>query len=111
MNRESMPTTYLELREYLGGRARRRLCSNTVAVDGGNEISVYLHSNLVAKLSADTTFVTDARWRTETTKDRINRFLPKGYHVFQRDWSWYVSTPGGVEDWGGNYTVNMENCE
>lgn len=29
-------------------------------------------------------------WRTVTTKDRLNKFLPEGFHVAQRARQWYL---------------------
>ncbi len=29
-------------------------------------------------------------WHTVTTKERMNRFLPPGWYLYQHDWEWYV---------------------
>jgi hypothetical protein len=34
----------------------------------------------------------DGGYRTTTTKDRLNKFLPTGYGVYQAKKVWYLST-------------------
>lgn len=35
-------------------------------------------------------------WRTNHTKNCINDNLPEGYHLYQKDFNWYVTTPEGT---------------
>lgn len=37
-------------------------------------------------------------YQTSTTKERINRYLPSGYRVVQRDYDWYLETWDPSED-------------
>lgn len=42
-----------------------------------------------------------SNWHTPTTKERINRYLPAGCYLYQRDYAWYLSLPlpgGGCHD-------------
>ena len=43
-------------------------------------------------------------YTTPTTKKRINHFLQYSnlpFHVFQKNYIWYISTPRGVVEWQG----------
>ena len=35
-------------------------------------------------------------WWTKTTKERINRYLPSGYTLYQKNYTWYLATPNGT---------------
>ena len=56
---------------------------------------VYLHNNLIAKVTAFGVCLFDGGWQSHTTKSRLNAIingLMDGvkYGVFQRDFQWYV---------------------
>lgn len=89
------------------GRAQdsKSLGNNTAAhrFDYGpatGSIGVRLHATDVVVAHPDgSVTLNSGGYRTVTTKDRINRFLPKGYDeggwrwtvsVFQRDYVWYI---------------------
>lgn len=40
--------------------------------------------------------LTSGGWRTSTTKERINRYLPVGYVLYQQKKTWWLSTPDGT---------------
>ena len=96
------PTTYAEADAILDGKTERRIGHNTTLrlwdhyPDGGGEssIAVIFHKTHIAVFSSEgyTTLRSDG-FQTATTKERINRYLPKGVGLYQKDWTWYVSTP------------------
>lgn len=43
-------------------------------------------------------------WRTMSTKKAINKCLPDGYYLTQRNFEWILETPDGEIE----YTDNME---
>lgn len=59
----------------------------------GNEIAFYDPAN-------ETVTVSDAGWRSTTTKDRLNTL---GVGVHQKDFRWYL----GKEPWKGTYTFRV----
>lgn len=66
--------------------------SNTKVVVEDDEVSVYLHGNLIFRQAkGDAPRFTDAGWRTNTTKSRLNvllthfNFAP----IHQRNWEWF----------------------
>ena len=62
-----------------------------VALD--NTIKMYLHNNLIAEKKDDKLFLTDAGWKTNTTKDRLNGImLAHGItKIVQKAGVWYMN--------------------
>ena len=51
-----------------------------------------LHKTAVVTVHPDSSMTLDTGgWETNTTKDRINAFLPGGCRVFQEDFVWYLT--------------------
>ena len=44
----------------------------------------------------DTLKLSSGGWKTKSTKERINRHLPKGIKLYQEDNVWYIDTEDGV---------------
>ena len=91
--------TYAELVEYIaGGRTKysRPIANNTRAqlvqyAGEGTAVVIYLHWTAVVTLHADGRIVLNTGgWYTQTTKERINRFLPPEFYVAQEDDAWYL---------------------
>ena len=61
----------------------------------GNEYTVYLHGNLIMRISKLGWTYYDGGYRTVTTKARLNEYGPNG--VSQKNWVWYVGTPSGED--------------
>ncbi len=77
--------------ELLAGNARRTVCGNTVLRQGEAGISVLLHDNPIILFRIDGRMTIDScGYRTNTTKDRLNRCLPDGWRVAQRAGSWFL---------------------
>ena len=49
--------------------------SNSAVVAADDKVSLYLHSNLIARLSDDKLEVTLAGWGTPTTRERLNGLM------------------------------------
>jgi hypothetical protein len=91
-----------------GGTRRRRGCGCSLDTDKGayRDVTVimpdgrtlyYYHQSAVVVESADgeRLRLDSHGYQTSTTKERINRHTPGGYHVVQRDYAWYLKTPDG----------------
>jgi hypothetical protein len=81
--------------ELLKGRGgRRKLANNTYLQYEGDEKGAYvirLHGHPIMKFYEDgRIYLGDCGWRTYTTKERINRFLPRGWSLYQRNWEWFL---------------------
>jgi len=66
-----------------------------VSVELNGQTVNYYHQNPIVVTDGERVLVHSCGWLTPTTKERINRYLPAGYRVFQRDFEWFVSTPDG----------------
>ena len=73
-----------------------KIMHNTIAsIDGTNAVVITLHNTDIYRInwshSGSSTITLDSGgWQTVTTKDRINRFLPLGFRLIQRNWNWII---------------------
>lgn len=98
MKNQPTPTSYEEARDILRGHESRKIAGNTYLERLDAEtIGVRLHRTYVVKFYADPAHmrINSGGWRTVTTKDRINRYLPAGFYVRQEAYVWYVEGPDG----------------
>lgn len=68
------------------------VCNNTRAIlcdDGSVVITLHSHTILTA-WSDGMTIIKDGGYQSNTTKDRLNRFLPLSVRVFQKNWNWFI---------------------
>ena len=72
--------------------------SNMRVIEHGSTYRLLLHGNTIASIDEmGVLSVTNAGWRSNTTKERLNG-IP-GVRVHQRNWNWYLN---GVE-WDGGW--------
>ena len=68
--------------------------NTSVSKDADGVHNVYLHGNLIAKVSDNDVQVFDGGWQSNTTKSRLNAicdaFCIAGEGIFQKDFTWYV---------------------
>ena len=70
----------------------KKLGNNTYLVrnDDGS-VAVKLHDTNVVTMKEDGTIILDSGgWRTNTTKERMNHYMPSGYDISQRKSIWYL---------------------
>lgn len=72
--------------------------SNTKVEIVGNETRLYLFDNLIAKRNENGLFVTNAGWKSRTTKERLNG-LPN-VSIHQKNGLWYLND----KEWDGELT-------
>jgi len=77
--------------ETLKGRDRRKLENNTYLEKNGDYIAVRLHDTNIITFYPDKTIVTSGGWKTLTTKDRLNKYLPLRYSIYQANSIWYYT--------------------
>ena len=93
-----MEKTYSSLRKHimlnpqqLQPTSRDLDANNTSLHLRGDNVAVKLHKTDVVTYLPDGSIVLDSGgWRTVTTKDRMNRYLPRGIFVRQENNVWYV---------------------
>ena len=99
--------SYQQALDYLKGKKRRPYAHNTrIELDpldlGHENIVATYHGNIVASFFPDgTSTFSSCGWKTHTTKERINWFLPDGFSVYQERSVWYLSDRGA--EYSGPY--------
>ena len=64
---------------------------NTFRFERDGETVIRLHgTDIVTKHKNGSVTLHDGGWKTVTTKDRINRYMPAGYSLYQESGAWYV---------------------
>lgn len=72
---------------------------NTEITVEHDQTCMKLHGNVIARYTdADGLYITDAGWRTNATKERLNG-IP-GVNIQQKNWAWYLNG----EKWDGRLT-------
>lgn len=79
---------------------RRRLRLSNSKTDG---TSLWLFGNMIARWVDDEIYISNAGWRSKTTKERLNGLT--GVNIVQRAGSWYLN--GNY--WEGEWTSVNEN--
>ena len=96
---------YNEADNLLQGRnrLRRKLCNNTYLkrrtrtilegqVTETISIGLELHGHeIMTFLPNGDTRLDSCGWQTVTTRDRLNRYLPKPFRIYQKHWDWYLA--------------------
>lgn len=100
---------YERLVKAMNGRPTKKLDRNTYArQDGPNRIIVSLHGNDIITATPNIVTYRDCGWKTVTTKDRLNQWMPAGCYVHQEDFCWFFSTPTGNIVWINGVTHNKK---
>jgi hypothetical protein len=66
---------------------------------------ISLHNTDIIKFFSNYTVLNSGGWRTKTTKDRINTFVP-WIKVFQKKNNWYVKTETETLEFEDNMIIN-----
>lgn len=79
-----------------------------VSIRDNDTIVHYYHQSPVVVENGDLFRISSCGWKTSTTKERINRHLPRGFRVFQEDFEWYVETPEETLEFKDGMKINTE---
>ena len=78
--------------KLLNGKNHRVIANNTKMWGSGGYARVELHGHSIIQIQPYVGVqLYSCGYRTVTTKDRMNRFLPNGTRVFQKDHVWYLT--------------------
>ena len=72
--------------------------SNTSVITEANITKMFLFGNLIAKLENEKLFITNAGWKSKTTKERLNGL--KGVNILQKKGKLFLNG----EEWDGELT-------
>lgn len=79
-------------------KVSKPLGNNTYVENLGDCLAVRFHHTYVVTYFLDGSIVLDSdRWRTETTKARMNEYLPEGWSVYQERGTWYLDHWKGLQ--------------
>jgi len=103
--RAAIPTNYEDAFNFVGGSGKQRtVCNNTVvstnipslAYGVASVVQISLHGHVVVQFRDDGDVCIDScGYRTNTTKDRINRCLGDRGRVFQKNHEWFFQAKYG----------------
>jgi len=79
----------------------------TIELDG-KELYFY-HQNLIVIKKGKEYMLDSCGYKTKTTKERINRYIPSGFKVYQEDFEWYIQKPNGKVDKFKDNMIIREN--
>jgi hypothetical protein len=82
---------------------------NTQVINIEGVSFVYLYSNLIAMVGDTWLEIFDGGHQTNTTKSRLNAILSEhgtGERVYQKDFTWFVSTSNGEVPFGNGIKLN-----
>ena len=86
--------SYEEADKYLGSKKSRPIARNTrLERLPSGEIAVLFHDTTILRYAPTGTYATlsSGGWRTFTTKERLNDFLPFGWHIWQEKGQWFMN--------------------
>jgi len=58
---------------------------------------ITLHCTDIVTVTPGTVAFDTGGWQTVTTRERMNRAMPAGCSLFQRDWRWFVQASPAAE--------------
>lgn len=98
MQHQFHPTSYADAVDVLGNLDRRKIANNTYLERlPSGRIGVRLHNTIVVRFFLSGAMdLFSGGYRTVTTKERINRYLPTGYGVFSKAHVWKIQGPDGI---------------
>jgi len=102
-------TTYQQLNDKLTGRnsQSRKLANNTYAERRGDHIAIRLHQTDIVKFHPDGTITANTGgWKTHTTKDRLNEYLP--VRIWQKSGRWFIGSNGGTVEFADGITIHPD---
>ncbi len=69
----------------------KKLKGNTYEhTNATGDYCIRFHDTDILTFSNDTVTLENGGYYTKTTKDRMNEYLPKRYHIYQKDFEWYI---------------------
>lgn len=87
-------TSYKSAVAFLDGSSERKIAPNTYVHSYPGQIEIVYYKTTIVIFFSDGRICLDhGEHTTATTKERINKCLPTGYKVFQKQGDWYLKSP------------------
>ena len=86
-----MTNRYEEAVATLKGRPSKKVGNNTHLIDAKDgTIALRYHYTFIVTFDEDGVVLDNGGWSTSTTKERIHKYLPDGWGLFQEKFVWYL---------------------
>lgn len=92
--------TKKQMLEGVTGITKSKIVGNNTVeyFNAAGERFIRLHATNVLQFNPDGKIILNSGgWKTHTTKDRLNHFLPSGYYITQKAGIWYLQNPAATE--------------
>lgn len=91
---------YATAKELLKNRDGKKLENNTYLSKGEENIYIRLHdTNIITFLPNGRTILNSGGYKTATTKDRMNKYLPHPFQIYREQNEWYLYGKTSVSFW------------
>jgi hypothetical protein len=81
---------YIGLFKKTGKPRAVKIANNTYRVDLGTKEAIRLHDTNILVFDADHVTLNSGGWLSQTTKDRMNQYLPYQVRIIQKNFNWFV---------------------
>jgi len=92
----------------LGCISRKKIANNTYElITTTGQRKVRLHKTDILTFNNGKVVLNSGGYRTATTKDRLNRYLPCNITVYQKNYTWYVRKDNEKMDFVDNMEITL----
>jgi len=92
----------------LGYISRKKIANNTYElIKTTGERVIRLHNTDILTFKGDNIILNSGGYRTTTTKDRLNRYLPYNIRIYQKNYKWYILKDNEKIDFIDNIEIKL----
>ena len=74
-----------------GKKIAKKIDNNTLLIEYPDYKAIRLHDTNILVFKNNTITLNTGGYQTRTTKDRLNKYLPQNFNVYQKNYTWYIS--------------------
>lgn len=82
---------YVGLFTKTGKKISKRIANNVLEIDYPTKDVIRLYDTDIVTMESDHITLNSGGFQTVTTKKWINKYLPQGVNLYQKDFNWYIS--------------------
>ena len=98
---------YIGLFKKSGKYKLRKLENNTYEYNDNEGLKVRLHDTDILSFVGDNVTLSTGGYYTNTTKARLNKYLPMGFSIYQKDFQWYIKAYDKTITFKDNITLDI----
>jgi len=91
----------------IGKYKLRKLENNTYEYNDNEGLKVRLHDTDILSFVGDNVTLSTGGYYTNTTKARLNKYLPMGFSIYQKDFQWYIKAYDKTITFKDNITLDI----